>query len=171
MNQMDLGMVVMVVMMVKVMMVGEKTAGTEALANTRSLVLWNVEDGARIHSVDAPDAQALSVSPDGTQVAEAGLDMKVRIRNAETLEVSQVLRVHDGPVLDVAWHPKSPLLATCSEDFMLRIWNLQTGELVQEFGMFATTPRHLRWSPDGSRLSVQFSTGDVGLLTPKIPKP
>jgi WD40 repeat protein len=97
--------------------------------------------------------------------------MKVRIRNAETLEVSQVLRVHDGPVLDVAWHPKSPLLATCSEDFMLRIWNLQTGELVQEFGMFATTPRHLRWSPDGSRLSVQFSTGDVGLLTPKIPKP
>jgi WD40 repeat protein len=157
--------------MVKVMMFGEGAGGTDALVKKRSLVLWNVEDCARIHSVEAPDAQTLSASPDWTQLAEAGLDMKVRIRNAETLEVSRVLRVHDAPVLDVAWHPKSPLLATCSEDFMVRIWNLQTEELVQEFGMFAMMPKCLSWCPDGSRLSVQFSTGEVGLLTPKLQKP
>jgi WD40 repeat protein len=155
----------------KVMMQEANAVGTEAISQTRSLVLWNVENGARIHSTEAPDARALSVSPDGAEIAEAGFDMKVRIRNAETLEVSQVLRVHDAPVLDVAWHPKRSLVATCSEDFFVRIWNLQTGELVQEIGMFALTPSRLSWSPDGSRLSVQFATGEVGLLSPKLPQP
>jgi len=156
---------------INVVMLDANAVGTEVGAKGRRLVLWNVEDGARIHSTDAPDAHALAVSPDGTEVAEAGLDMKVRIRNAETLEVSKVLRVHDAPVLDVAWHPKLPLLATCSEDLFVRIWNLQTGELVQEDGMFVALPNRLSWSPDGSRLSVQFATGEVGLLTPKLPKP
>ena len=64
-----------------------------------------------------------------------------------------------------------PLLATCSEDLFVRIWNLQTGDLVQEFGMFSMQPARLSWSPDGSRLSVQFPTGEVGLLTPKLLKP
>jgi WD40 repeat protein len=157
--------------MVKVMMLEGGSPGTEAIAKTRSLVLWNVENGARIHSTDAPDARALSVSPDGAEIAEGGFDMKVRIRNAETLGVNQVLRVHDAPVVDVAWHPKIPMLATCSEDLFVRIWTLQTGDLVQEFGMFSMQPARLSWSPDGSRLSVQFPTGEVGLLTPKLPKP
>jgi serine/threonine protein kinase/WD40 repeat protein len=157
--------------MVKIMMREDGSTGTETAAKTRSLVLWNVENGARNHSTDAPDARALAVSPDGAQIAEGGSDMKVRIRDAQTLEVSQVLRVHDGPVLDLAWHPKLPLLATCSEDFFVRIWNLQTGELVQEFGVFSSLPVRLSWSPDGSRLSVQLATGEVGLFTPKLPKP
>ena len=157
--------------MVKIMMREDGSTGTEAAAKTRSLVLWNVENGARNHITDAPDARALAVSPEGAQIAEGGSDMKVRIRDAQTLEISQVLRVHDGPVLDVAWHPKLPLLATCSEDLFVRIWNLQTGDLVQEYGTFSMQPARLSWSPDGSRLSVQFPTGEVGLLTPKLLKP
>jgi WD40 repeat protein len=156
---------------VGVMMLADPDAAKEPGSKKRGLVLWNVADGTNLHSVDAPDALAVSASPDGTQIAEAGSDMKVRLRDAETLEVGQVLRVHDAPVFDVAWHPKLPLLATCSEDFLVRIWNLRTEELVQEFWIFPSQPKRLMWCPDGSRLAVSFASGEVGLLTLKLPKP
>jgi WD40 repeat protein len=138
---------------------------------SRCLLLWDVESGTRIHQVIAPHANALSVSSDGTRIAEAGADMKVRLRDAETLEVAQTLRVHQGPVTDVAWHPNLPILATCSEDFFVRIWDLTTMDLLQEYGTFASFPTRLSWSPDGTRLSVLLSTGELGLFTPPLSKP
>jgi WD40 repeat protein len=79
-----------------------------------------------------------------------------------------VLRVHGAPVSDVAWHPELPILATCSEDFLVRTWNLETEEMLQEFWVFPAMPKRLSWSPDGSRLSVQLPGGEVGLLSPEI---
>jgi WD40 repeat protein len=136
----------------------------------QSLILWDVATGKPLHQIPAPSAVAVSVAPDGTQIAEAGLDMKVRIRAAETLEVLGTLRVHDGPLQDVAWHPKLPVLATCSDDFFVRIWDLSKKELVEEYGIFSAVPTQLSWSPDGSRLSVHCASGALHLFDPQLPK-
>jgi WD40 repeat protein len=146
-------------------------AGTKDLGlRSRCLVLWDAKSGARIHSLTAPEANAVSVSPDGTTIAEAGVDMKVRIRDAETLDVRQTLRAHDGPVQDVAWHPKLPVVATCADDFSVRIWDLNTMDLIEEHGIFSSAPGRLSWSPDGSRLSVQCLSGEIGFISPDLSK-
>jgi hypothetical protein len=137
---------------------------------TQNLILWDVATGTALHQIPAPVAAAVSVAPDGTRIAEAGVDMKVRIRDAETLEVLETLRVHDGPLQDVAWNPKLPVLATCSDDFFVRIWDLSKKELIQEYGIFSTVPVQLSWSPDGSRLSVYCATGALHLFDPQLPK-
>jgi WD40 repeat protein len=123
----------------------------------RSLVLWNTVTGDRDCVAFAPEANALAAAPDGGQLAEGGKDMRVRIRNGSTLAVERTLRVHDGPVINVAWHPTLPLLATASEDYSVRIWDLRTDTLVEEFRTTRNAPSvGLKWSPDGRFLGVSY---------------
>ena len=134
-----------------------KKDSQNSTAVERSIVLWSTgtDDPAAI--ANASEAKALAASPDGGQIAEAGKDMRVRIRNGTTLAVERTLRVHDDPVISVAWHPTLPLLATASEDFSVRIWDLRTDALVEEFRSNRNTPAlRLKWSPDGRFLGVSY---------------
>ncbi len=136
----------------------------------RALVLWNAETGERGPEVPAPEANALAASPDGRRLAEAGKDMRVRLRDGETLKVLRTLRVHDGPVVDVAWHPSLPLIATSSADLSVRIWNLDTELLEEEFRSYTSdVPQRLMWSPDGKQLAVYDQS--VGKPNLKIYEP
>jgi len=126
----------------------------------RTIVSWEVKTGLRAVTSQATDALCLAASPDGTQLAEGGADLRVRIRDAETLAVLKTLRVHDGPVEDMAWHPKLPLLATASSDYSIRIWDLRTEQMREEFRYIRNIqPMRVKWSPDGKYLAVSDSGG------------
>jgi WD40 repeat protein len=133
----------------------EKDEGaTSSPALEKSLVLWDVNSGEACLTVPAPRASALCVSPDGTMVAEAGEDKRVRIRDAKTLSVLQEFRVHDNAVSDVAWHPTLPMLATQSwEDHSVRVWNLKDYRMLEEFTGLQEQGR-MTISPNGRRLLV-----------------
>jgi len=73
-----------------------------------------------------------SLSPDGEW--RANLD-----RNGSTLEIQEasskaiVARLeHDGDVIDLAFSPRSRWLATASKDGTLRLWPLQTKEIIEQ---------------------------------------
>jgi hypothetical protein len=121
----------------------------------RALVVWIASEAKFVHWTPAPHARAVAASPDGTALAEAGSDQRVRIRDAATLEVHRVLRVHEAPVADVAWNPRRPYLATAGEDFRVRIWDLESGRMLEEIGFLEALPAQLHWSPDGRTLAVR----------------
>ncbi|NBV86371.1 MAG: hypothetical protein EBS01_08955, partial [Verrucomicrobia bacterium] len=133
----------------------------EGSQRNRSLVLWNVQDGKQAVIVLAPNAKSLAVSPEGNQIAEGGSDKKVRIRDGKTLVEQRVIRVHDDAVLALAWHPTLPLLATASADHTVRIWDLNSDTMVEEFGLFELVPDRLFWSPDGTQLAVRSREGQA----------
>jgi WD40 repeat protein len=86
--------------------------------------------------------------------------MRVRVSDAGTLAVLQNLRVHDDLVVDMAWHPKLPLLATISGDYSTRIWDLRTEQLREEFRCVRNIQLvRVKWSPDGRYLAVSDSGG------------
>jgi WD40 repeat protein len=125
----------------------------------RALLLWNTSATKAVKSVSAPNARAIAASPDGQSLAEGGKDHRLRIRDAKTLKTKNELRVHDAPVLDVAWNPSLPYVATSGEDLRVRIWNLHADkigeELVEEIGFFEDLPSQLHWSPDGQTLAFR----------------
>jgi serine/threonine protein kinase/WD40 repeat protein len=143
--------------------------GASPEAMERAILLWDAETGKRLLAMDAPDADAISVSGDGKKIAEAGADMRIRIRDGETLEVEKEFRAHDGAITDVVWHPKLPLLVTASEDLTVRIWNLKDGHLLEELRGIAAQPEQrpdrVAISPDGSWLYVSAG-GTHGIYQP-----
>jgi WD40 repeat protein len=131
-----------------------------------SLALWDAKRGELLTSVDAPNADWICVSPDGHQLAEAGSDKRVRIRNAHTLKVEQEFRVHEEGVTGIAWHPSQPLLVTSAKDGMIRVWNLSDLSLAEEWltGVPSSMPRReMYWlqrieiAPNGLELNVYRS--------------
>ncbi len=136
----------------------------------RAIARWSLSEAKPLLE-EAPNANAVSASPDGALIAEAGADMRVRIRDGVTLAERKTLRTHNAPVTGVAWHPTLPLLATASQDYTVKIWNLETEALVEEIGLFRSVPGKLYWSPDGKRLAVRTNgsadRGGISLFTPK----
>ena len=95
----------------------------------------------------------LAAEPGGTRLAEAGDDKVVRIRDAGTFEVLAKFRAHDGAINAIAWNPKRPVIATGSSDRSVRLWNVETGALIDELHIGLREPSALFFSPSGRRLA------------------
>ena len=130
----------------------------------QTLLLWNTETGTLATQKTAPEAVAVAAAPDGAQIAEAGLDMRVRIRNGMTLEVERQFRAHDEALTAVAWHPTLPLLATCAQDYTVKIWDLRTETLLETLVYSSQFLSTLYWSPDGASLLASEGGGALSYI-------
>ncbi len=117
------------------------------------IVLWDAATGKVVRTAtNRTVMEVLAVARDGISFAEAGADKSVRIRDAATLAVQQEFRAHDGPITALAWHPTKPIMATASADLSVKIWNLETGQRLEELSGMVAPPTELAFSPSGQRL-------------------
>jgi len=116
----------------------------------KSLILWDAANGRRLKVAGAPYCKSAALSPDGSRILEGGTDGKVRVRNAETLEVEKEFRVEDGEVNSVNWHPTLPLFVTSGAD-RWRIWDRNGKKLWESAG---PVPDGVFFSPNGKSLSL-----------------
>jgi WD40 repeat protein len=106
----------------------------------------------------------VAVRADGKVGFSVGEDNQLRMWNS-TGDGKQVriLGGHTKPVFKIAQHndPKKPLLATCSADGTVRLWNPQTGQILR------TLTGHTDWvyavaiSPDGNQVAAGGWNGEV----------
>jgi WD40 repeat protein len=79
---------------------------------------------------------------------------------------------HIGAITAIALHPQAPLLASGSSDKTIKLWDIQTGELLHNFaerGFFGFSNGHsdritgLQFTPDGQTLISSSSDGQIKL--------
>jgi len=75
----------------------------------------------------------LASDSSGIKIAGAGTDKMIRIRNRIDLRVTREFRAHDGAITALAWHPTRRILASASDDLSIRLWDLDSGEMLKEF--------------------------------------
>ena len=150
--------------------VGRKSSETidDALL-MRGLRLWNAVTGEAVLTTDAFHAVAVSTSPDGTLIAEAGDDKRLRLRNSKTLEVEMDVRVHDEALNSVTWHPSLPFIVTTSADSKLRIWDVSDFKMVREYRL-RLPGVDVRISPNGKNVYVKTG-GKMAVFTPECFQP
>jgi WD40 repeat protein/tRNA A-37 threonylcarbamoyl transferase component Bud32 len=120
------------------------------------LVVWDTITKKHLLRLDGGVAPAWGVafSPDGQQLATAGEDGVVRIRQASTGEVIQSLHGHTERVWDVAFSPDGSLLATAGADRKVRVWDVVAGREVGILEGHVEPVRRVSFSPDGRFLAT-----------------
>ncbi len=123
--------------------------------------LWRVEDLAQCEHIKAHNSwvRSIAFSHDGKLLASGSDDQNVKLWTVDldlgTLSehpTYPILKGHDYRVRAVAFHPQNKdLLASCSYDRSIILWNLRTGkgEELKEHSDWVWT---ITFSPDGSKL-------------------
>ncbi|NIA10854.1 MAG: hypothetical protein GWP10_14285, partial [Nitrospiraceae bacterium] len=92
---------------------------------------------------------SVEFSPDGRYVA-LGTSIGIELRNAETLKL---VRLFKGRCTSVSFSPDGTLLASASYDDTVKLWNVNTGELVRTLQANSYYVKSVSFSPDGTLLA------------------
>ncbi len=128
--------------------------------------LWDVPLKRRVatfeHIVNRTRAQikAVDFSPDGQLLATAGIDVK--LWNVQTRAEIGTLE-HGAWVLAVTFSPDGRLLATGEQTGQVKVWDVQSQQIVAQFTGDASSVYTVKFSPDGKILAGAGYTGEVGL--------
>lgn len=95
----------------------------------------------------------IAISPDGGQLAVAGLDGVWLYRDGSQRPFL-LFEGHGESVLSVAWSPDGSMLVSGSLDGSVRIWDAATGKELRYLEGHESNVRSVAWSPDGSRLAL-----------------
>lgn len=131
--------------------------------------VWEVESGALLHRLRVPSSvrigpiRALAVNSVGWVAVGGGRTemgkCDIAICDAAEGKWLPPLRGHDGPVLTLAFSPRGPLLASGSEDKMVRVWDVEKQQelyICQGNRMDGRSHHYavrvVAFSPDGQKL-------------------
>jgi WD40 repeat protein len=126
--------------------------------------LWDID--ARESILTFPDHQnpvyAVAVKADGTVGYSVGEDNQLRSWKAAA-EGKQIRNSggHGKVILKLVSHPKQPLLATCSADQTVRLWNADNGAAVRTLSGHTDYVYAVAISPDGNLIASGSFNGEV----------
>jgi hypothetical protein len=104
----------------------------------------------------------VAIKADGKVGISVGEDNQLRFWNA-TGEGKQIRASggHGKAVFRVLFHPKQPILATCSADHTVRLWNADNGKLLHTLSGHTDWVYALAFSPDGNLIASGSWNGEV----------
>lgn len=84
------------------------------------------------------------------------------LRQAEQSN-SAILREHRSWVCSAVFSPDGKRIVSVSQDYTIRIWDAESGELLKTIDISYSLPRYALFSPDGKRIASISSTGMIML--------
>lgn len=132
-----------------------QAAEGELLSTMTLVAYYNLNVGDRYTS-----SISLDWAPTGAKLAFGTENGTLRVWDfsgdnqeytATTNSSEGVFQAHDKGVISVDWNPIYPLIATTGKDNLVRIWDVETEELLGETHL--DTLSTAAWSADGSKLA------------------
>ncbi|MFE2971425.1 trypsin-like peptidase domain-containing protein [Streptomyces sp. NPDC059340] len=124
-----------------------------------SVQLWNARTHRHLGTLDGPTSMVSSVafSPDGSTLATAGWDGKLRLWDVQHRRLTATLAGHTGVAQSVAFTPDGKTLASSGRDATARLWDVRTHRHLATLSGHTGTVWSAVASPDGKTLAT---TGD-----------
>jgi WD40 repeat protein len=124
----------------------------ESIGDGRQVVMGVTQSWGSLEQVlpHPIPVNSVAVSSDGTRVVSGSADNSIRIWNASTGEIEQVLEGHTNAVMSVAF--SRTCIVSGSRDKSVRIWNATTGEIQRILKGHSTPVKSVGFSSDGTRV-------------------
>jgi hypothetical protein len=128
----------------------------------RKIGIWSVANGEMVKELSGHRAYVtdFSLSPDGQMLASSSEDTTVRIWNLKTGESTVFVTEKEDPIMGVAFSPNGEFIATASGDDTrptrpghVKLYSVETGELIREFAKHDRVATKVQFSPDGKLLA------------------
>ena len=112
-------------------------------------------------------------SPDGSKIAFPSQGMTkdgirqqwiIRIEEANTGKLICKLDGHEQNIPDLYWHPRKELVASIGYDRIVRIWDIDSTEVIREFGPYSGNIGVGTWSQSGGRFAWSVDGEQVYVL-------
>ncbi|XP_058529013.1 apoptotic protease-activating factor 1 [Ochotona princeps] len=143
---------------------GQKIASCGA---DKTLQVFKAETGEKLLEIKAHEDEVLccAFSTDGKFIATCSVDRKVKIWNSVTGELVRTYDEHSEQVNCCCFtnHSQYLLLATGSNDFFLKLWDLNQNECRNTMFGHTNSVSHCRFSPDDKLLSSCSADGTLKL--------
>lgn len=140
--------------------------------------IWDITDGEVLVKLTGhvDSVCSASFSSDGQMVATGGMDGKVRIwRRVGTVDFRnwEFLTELQGPdeVIWLRWHPRGTILLAGSNDSMVWLWQLPSGNTMQVFAGHSGPVQCGEFTPDGKRIVTASEDGTLMYWDPRSPTP
>ncbi|KAF9152398.1 WD domain protein [Mortierella sp. AD011] len=138
----------------------------------RSMHLWELKTGTRVHSFEAPEDYAvidsIACTRDGKMLASSYEDSSLRIWDVETAECLHVIESSLNHRVEIALSPDGKYLSWTSND-ELTTWNVAEDAEIWTLDKICTYST-IVYSPDGRKIACQTIDYMVNLLDPETGK-
>jgi len=105
---------------------------------------------------------ALAVDPSGDIICSSSRDtFEIFIWSLQTGRLLDVLGGHEGPVSSLAFNPLQPMLASCSWDKTVRLWEIYESKPARETLNHGTEVLAIAFRPDGKELCSSTLDGQL----------
>jgi hypothetical protein len=122
-----------------------------AVSSTASTRVWDVETGQLLRTLDASPASAIAFSPDGRRIATGSWD-KISIWDAE--RGLPLTTLHTSSTYAIAFSPNGRRVVTSSYDYTARLWDVETGLMLQILEGHIRRVTCVAFSPDGRSVAT-----------------
>ncbi|MGB7381143.1 MAG: TIR domain-containing protein [Rivularia sp. (in: cyanobacteria)] len=133
-------------------------------SSDQTIRLWNIHTGEpkEIIPIQAEICLTMAWSQDGKILASAGLrdDWSIMLWNVEN-RTKKILEGHRGYIYGLKWSPDGQQLASASHDNTIRLWDKDTGRIINILNGHFSDVYSVSWFPGGEILASGSSDNTI----------